>query len=282
LDDVKTKAIQDVVVYLARIQRAYMAHGHERKANFNSLINELFPKIQNYLEDNVLKQKYSIDQSQADDDFGPLEQKRVYDRIRTIEKAKEQGKNIMLSRPQRGGWGEFEKQNNYNQSIASFSGVVSILQEKINTALATIKQTLTRERFGGDAELKPFVDAVSTAIANGDTQAKYEAIKALKLKVADSVGRNEAVLKLEKAARLVPYFRGIKDRLKIVSKWLDQGDLNLEKEHYVEDLITKSDRLQQLYNQHYSRHGQLDLYFKKALESLAEATNRLRNLGENQ
>ena len=78
LDDVKTKAIQDAVVYLARLQKAYRAHGATRKANFNSLINELFPKIQNYLENNVLQRSY--------DAGNPYEEKTASFRTKLLSK----------------------------------------------------------------------------------------------------------------------------------------------------------------------------------------------------
>lgn len=208
------------------------------------------------------------------------EEKRKYDRERTIEKAKHHGQvEVPLGTPQRGG---SRTQNRYNLAVADFSGIVHKLQESINSGLGTLKQNLIRPRFEGDPALKSYVDAISNAVSKKDMTAKYHAIRTLKEQIATHLSKNEEVKRLEKGIRLLPIFRKLKDELKIIASW-EQGNqliLNEKQKQYVFNLMQKIERLQQLYSKYYSQPGQMDISFGPAIEKLLIANNYLKDLIE--
>jgi hypothetical protein len=52
--------VRDTTIYIARLREVYNKQYGDKRSNFNSLINALLPEVQNYMEDYILAEKYSL------------------------------------------------------------------------------------------------------------------------------------------------------------------------------------------------------------------------------
>lgn len=212
---------------------------------------------------------------------GAKEYKSLYDRRLTEERARHQGQDFVPTKaPYRGGGILNQRTHLYNLTVADFSGIVHKMQESINSGVGTLKQRLVTPRFGGDPALKTYVDAVSKAIARNDTQAKYQAISALKAAIASHLDKDPSAKMYEKGVRLLPYFRQLKDELKDIASWETNGQLKLgeAQKQRVINLIKRAERLQKLYEIHYKQPGKMDISFGPAVEKLALAAGYLKTM----
>jgi len=208
--------------------------------------------------------------------------KQEYDAIRTTMKAKNRGKDPIAVRPGRQGGGVAGVPiNQYNVELATFNGLVDTLVSKINTAIHSARLGVTQEKSEGGKKhnaLKPYVDALSKAIQNGDTQAKYQAIRALKQQAIEWSSRAPAIRALEKSVRLLPHFNKLKDNFKLIGSWQEANqnwNLTEEQMSFVVHAIRNAERLTQIYKQHYDGAG-IRLFYGKALESLQHVIARLK------
>lgn len=216
--------------------------------------------------------------------------KEKYDREQSVVRALQHGKiGPVVKRPggKRGGGLADEKINDYKTELATYSGLVDKLGEKINTAVHVARLGITQEKNKTHNALKPYVDNLSKAIQKKDNAAKYEAIRVLKQKMIEEMWRSKApaVRVLEKNVRLLPYFNKYKGELQTISKWQDaSGIWNLDnsKKAYAQQVISNIDKLTKIYGRFYSgKKGQLELFFDSALEHLAKVVERLKSELEN-
>jgi hypothetical protein len=221
------------------------------KSNSMALREEIFKTAQGIHKNNPLSGK---------------DQKRIYDRIRTIDMGEnEQNREEYIpSAPERGGP---RKPQYLDRELFSFDALVHQFQNDINTGLGSVKAKLADPKVQGESHLKPYVDAVSTAITKGDSEAKYMAIRTLKEEVSKTLIHNEKLNSLIKLARLVPHFRNLKDDFKRLSK--NDPAVN------VTNLINRSERLMQICSKYYEQPGPVNLHLKQAIYSLKKITIRL-------
>lgn len=261
--------IQETMDYMIRFADAYNKQYKFKKPRYDSLINGakgvpgVFPLIIKYLQDEI---PFVATEKTAQ----TKEEKTIYDRQISQQTARNQGRvDVPAREKQRGGWAPGEKKNQYSPHEMNLAGLTELLQEKINSAIGTTKEKLTHDRYGGDPALKPYADAVTTAIRKGDTSAKYEAIRELKKQIAESVTRTTS-RGLEKNVRLLPFFRSLKDDLRKISQWEEHGTLSLNdmQKQYVSEWINKAQRLIEL-----SKHS--DLYYKQVAALISTIMNKL-------
>jgi hypothetical protein len=294
LGEAERATLRTAAQQLQRMQDIYTqyfprAGGRYGRSHYMTSV-DFYPKLIGYIYSNILQEDPPSLESTAQDKRKrndpprtpeQKERKKFVDRIRTIEKSKEQGKNIMIGREtdQRGGHSELEKLRNFNPSDATFGGLVHLFQEKINSSMNTIKQHLYLPKTGGDPALRPYISNLSDAVAKGDDTAKYEAIKLLREAIASQIGKDGGFQRLVKLARLIPHFRQLRDQLKLVSKWENPNtgrwDLTEDRKNYLVILVTQAARLEQIYSNYYSGSDQLDLGLKAPIEMLSRITERL-------
>jgi hypothetical protein len=305
LDESQYKYVLETTDYIAKIIRLYNLEYKDKKSNFDSFVIELLPKIKEYFEKHVLKiQDYKLPTRKRDlerqqiksisyrmellqklgageNNIYSKEYRKIYDRERSLEKAKQKGKiTTPVERdPQKGGWGEHEKRDLYDHDLASFFGMVELLQDKINTGIHYTRLRLTRPKEGGDPILKPYVDAVAKAILDGNVQAKYEAIKTLRQKISETAVSDTALQTLLHSNRLLPFFYQIRDDLKSLKSLKDKksGDwyINDDAKQLITKIIDRTNRLQAIRNKYYD---QFRLYFDRPLLVLSDIVDRLNNL----
>lgn len=186
--------------------------------------------------------------------------KAKYDRTRTEERAKTEGrKDIATRAPQRGGWAPGERQTSLDKAMSNatyFPLLVGKVGPGINTAVAGATYYIARAKEGGYVELKTFIDAVSAAIRKKDMAAKHAAIAALREEAKKYVfGKNkEAVASYEIAIRLTPYFRKIEERLKQISAWQHESGqwiLDEQKSNFIRETNMYITRIIEIYNKQY-------------------------------
>lgn len=216
--------------------------------------------------------------------------KQEYDRIQSIQKSKEQGKIgpvPVRMKGRRGGGLAGAKINQFNEELATFNGLATQLNEKVNSALHTAKQGVTQyitsQKTKAHNELKPYVDRLSKAIQNGDKKMKYDAIRLLKEKMSEHPTRLGGLALLEKVARLQPYFNKIKADLLKISQWINQSErLNITPARmaFILDTIQYSARLNEIYNKYYPEFGRTRLPYHPTLKVLEKVISRLNEIIE--
>jgi hypothetical protein len=235
-------------------------------------------------QDWINKQQQKIDEAKT-------VKKIEYDRIQTLDRAKEHGKIGPVpkrpSRPGGGGGVPKAKIHQYDIGTATFNGLVDKFSEKINTSAHVARLNVTQE-INADKkkvhnQLKPFVDAISKAIQKKDNQAKYEAIKALKVQMVDWSNRATAIKALSRNVKWLPFFNRIKTDFEMISSWKKETgwDLNENKKIFIAHVIRGADRIVEAYGRYYRGQGkgagttQLEISFDNTVKFLEMITQQL-------
>lgn len=286
LNEAERATLRTAVEQLTRMSNIYTKYfpkkaGRYGRSHYMTSV-DFYPKLIDYIQKNILQEEPMEKQAAESPEKKQLRKER--DRIRTIERSKEQGKNIMVGREtgQRGGHSEYEKMRNFDPSRASLSGMISLFQESINTAFTTIKQNLTLAKTGGDPALSPLLKELSTAIVKKDNAGKYNAISAIKSYIDERLAyKQDSYTRLVKLARLMPHLRGLKDDMKPVLDWQNEsGTFNLtpNRKLYIAKLVNKAERLEQIYHEYYSQGGKVDISLTAPMKLLGQLNARLKDI----
>lgn len=218
--------------------------------------------------------------------------KSDYDRTRTEQKGKEQGRDyVPTGAAQRGGARQkLLKEMDFDK--AAFPGMLKKLRDLNNTATADARKYIMRAKEGGDPELEPYVDAVSAAIRKKDNAAKYKAINALKEKISSKIKESSLKGYLQ-VLRLSPHFKKIEESLYTLKNKQDENgnwNLNEDDKKLLTATITDIDRIITIYSTYYQKEGarkrneQPYPFFKGVVGTLLfikEYINKTLAIGEN-
>ncbi len=208
--------------------------------------------------------------------------KKIYDRKIIEERARQQGRDVPpMMASQIGGWrpldNKLDNKDDYIHKVATFAGVIHLLEEKINTAISETKKKVFKENL----ELKPYVDAVTTAIAKKNKEAYFEAMRQLKEQKNKFSINDRNLQRLEKSVRLVPHLKKLRDDLREIEVWHNEDgtwETNPVMLSNIPSLIDRSERLANIIKTYYGKSGKLDIYFDKSLNTLSNIIERLKNV----
>lgn len=213
-----------------------------------------------------------------------------YDEKQSLERRQEHGALGDIVRRQkgrRGGGKEDSRLNQYDLDAATFNGLLDKLNEKINTSAHVARLNVTQEVDANKRKvhngLKTYVDAVSKAIQKKDNKAKLEAIKALKAQMVEWASRAPAIKAMARNVKWLPFFVKIKNDLVTIATWKTEAgwDLNENKQAFIANVISGSQRLIQAYGRYYQGRGapkgtvQPEIAFDNTVKYLGDVVKQL-------
>jgi len=217
--------------------------------------------------------------------------KADYDRKRVEEKAKQEGREAVKRKSQKGGWKPGEKQIITNTN--NFNSLINKLGPGINTAMAGASYYIARVKEGGNVELKEFIDRVAKSIqqlkktplpATSEQMAEYsQAMTTLREKAKNYIltKNPEAVASWEISIRLAPFFRKIDRELSKIAGLQKDGQWNLSEAEMslVRNTAMYIARIRDIYQKQYADKRS---NFNSVVKTLEEIQNYLEDyiLGE--
>jgi hypothetical protein len=266
----------------ARLRQAISSAQNERKSKLDYDAMDTMERAILHGKPGFEEEKIELDTLRKAKDEKKIS-KQEYDAKRWQVLARARGKSgtiVSREKGRRGGGTKGAKINQFSAELATFDGLVQKFSDKVNTAVNTARQGVTQEAGQGGKvhnALKPYVDNLGKAIQKNDVKAKYEAIRALKSAIVDWSSREPALRILEKSTRMLGVFNKLKDELRKVSGWrTDAGwSLTEDQKAYISGVIGQSKRFSKIYGRFYTRPGQPELFYDKALQQLATVLSRL-------
>jgi len=182
--------------------------------------------------------------------------KAQYDRKRTEQKGEQEGRVVPTRPAGRGGalpsgWRQMYQ---IDFDTATYPLLLKKLRDYNNTAVSDARKYIMRPHEKGDPALAPYVEAISAAIRKKDNNSKFQAINALKAKIAETLVKSSSLKGYLQVLRLSPHFKRIEEALfDIKGKQGPDGKWNLSPEDKanVRTALENIERLKGLYARYY-------------------------------
>jgi len=187
--------------------------------------------------------------------------KAQYDRKRTEEKGKLEGREyIPAAEPMRGG-GRYQKQVDFN--TATYPALLKKFRELNNTITSDAKKYVTRPKESGISEeetkiLTPYVDALAMAIKKKNNTAKFQAIRDLKAAIKQTLLRSENLRGYLWALKLAPHFKKVEEFLYNIQKQQDSsGTWNISEPERIglREAANQLQRMQDIFVRYFPQKG---------------------------
>lgn len=187
--------------------------------------------------------------------------KAQYDRTRTLQKAKEEGREyVPTAEPARGG-GRYHKQVDFN--VATYPALLKKFRELNNTITSDAKKYITRPKESGIGEeetkmLAPYVDALAMAIKKKNNPAKFQAIKDLKAAIKQTLLKSENLRGYLWALKLAPHFKKVEEFLYNIAKQQDaSGNWNISEPERIglQEAANQLQRIQSIFVRYFPQKG---------------------------
>jgi len=184
--------------------------------------------------------------------------KAQYDRIRTVQKTREEeGREAPTAAPMRGG-GRIKKPQ-VDFDTASYPTLLKRFRELNNTITSDAKKYVARSgKEKGDDKMQPYVEAVSMAIKRKDQAAKFTAINALKAAIKETLVSDASLRGYLWSIRLAPHFKTIEEFLyNIKSKQNASGVWNLSESErdMLRTAAAQINRMYDIYTKYFPEKG---------------------------
>ncbi len=230
------------------------AYGYGKEAKERQRLIDSLIADPNLPVTEIKKKMEAIEQAQA---FTNRITKAQYDRTRTMQQGKEEGRDyIPTAEPMRGG-GRYKKQIDFD--TATYPALLKRFRELNNTIVSDAKKYVARSgKEKGDERLLPYVEAVSAAIKRKDNAAKFAAISALKEAIKQTLVAAPSLRGYLWSIRLAPHFKSIEEFLyNIKGKQDASGSWNLDESERatLKNAASQLARMLTIYNRFFPKKG---------------------------
>lgn len=230
------------------------AYGYGKEAKERQRLIDALTADPNLPVAEIKKKMEAIDAATA---FTNRVTKAQYDRKRTEQRGKEEGREyIPTAEPMRGG-GRYKKQIDFD--TATYPALLKRFRELNNTITSDAKKYVARSgKERGDDRMIPYVEAVSSAIRKKDQAAKFTAINALKEAIKQTLVADASLRGYLWSIRLAPHFKNIEEFLYNIKTKQDAGgtwNLSESEKDMLRAAATQINRMYDIYTRYFPEKG---------------------------